>query len=292
MWITPLLFPLIFIIVWASNMVPIISQMDGQSLAMWQAITSYVVSIVAFFLVLFAQSRPIRKRELQQVEQVEQQPQHNHQQHNQQAEQQVHAMHSQLEQSHHHISHLQNQLSESQKYQQMASEYMQHNAAYADRVKELEDELRLTKQRLSISRESVSVTLREIEAKAKAINFVVGRVYADKKGGSKDIREQLHIPRELYNEFSQITTDYTSSDAARLLNILMILQNKLALYELPENKIFTLDSDAQIPLERDGRGNDPIIEVLSKNDQDPVVDYYTGAKEVCAKLVEFLESQD
>jgi len=290
MWLTPLILPIIFYVAWASELLPLISVMDGQSLAMWQMILSFTVSICVFILVLLSNSK---RKDSGAAKAKKKAPEsQTTQQHVPvQNTQPVDALAAQLTQQQHHIRNLEAQLVESGKYQQMASDYMQHNSAYAHRLQELENELRLTKQKLSINRDSVSVTLREIEAKAKALNFVVGRVYADKKGGSKDIRELLHIPRDLYNEFSQITSDYSSDDAARLLNILLILQNKLALYELPEKKMFSLEKSPQIPLERSSNGSDSIIEVLSRNDNDPVVDYYAGAKEVCTKLIAFLQSE-
>ena len=60
---------------------------------------------------------------------------------------------------------------------------------------------------LPIASKPMSVTIRGIEDKCKAINFVIGRVYSAKRGGSKEIREMIGIPKELYNEFSELVQD-------------------------------------------------------------------------------------
>ncbi len=319
-WVTPILFPFIFYIVFLSNYFPIISQMDGQSLVLWQMLLSFVITLVAFGLLLIASPRSKRKHrtspqtEQQVVAQVPQQANHHTQQHNQhhahhaqshtaqshyQQQQQhthqqqyTHEHHQQSQHAHHqeYQQQLQQQLVETEMYKQSANQFLAQNEQYQEYIRKLEQELRVTKQKLQVSRENISITLREIEAKAKAINFVVGRVYSDKNGGSTVIREKLHIDRDLYNAFSDLTAQYSQSDAQEVKNILQIIQNKLAIYELPEKQVFVLSGGAH-NLIRDPSGETPILEVLASNDKDPIVDYYTGLREVCTKLLEFLSGE-
>lgn len=136
-----------------------------------------------------------------------------------------------------------------------------------------------------ISEKNLTLNLRSIEDKCKGINFVIGRVYADKKGGNENIRKLLHIPRDLYNRFSEISND--PRHRREILDIIRRVYEKLLLYDMPENRLFTISSQSE--LERDQNGNDRIVDVLGKNDNDPVIEYIDETKQICTRLIEFLE---
>ncbi|MFT7615815.1 MAG: hypothetical protein ACI8Y7_000640 [Candidatus Woesearchaeota archaeon] len=183
---------------------------------------------------------------------------------------------------------IQDELEQSSDYSQMSQQYLTNNKQYEDHIRKLENRLLVTKQELEVSQENISVRLHDIEAKCKAINFVIGRVYADKRGGNPRTRELLHIPREIYNNFSEAAKNYETADKDRLKDLLTIIKNKLAMYELPENRLFTVSKSPQIETTRDSEGNTAILEVMSTNDNDPIMDYYTETKEVVEKLLTFV----
>jgi len=143
------------------------------------------------------------------------------------------------------------------------------------------------KNELIVSKENFNITLRSIEDKCKAINFVIGRVYSEKKGATENERSKLRINSELYNSFSELTTDFKAEDAEKLYAVLRHIHKRLLDLELPEREVITLGT-VSLPVDRDAHGNDKIIEVLQKNDKDPVKEYHAGAKEICEKLMNFL----
>lgn len=144
------------------------------------------------------------------------------------------------------------------------------------------------KQNVEVTKETFLESLRGIEDKCKTINFVVGRVYSDKKGGSKSIRDKIKFPREWYNTFSELTEDYDSSKKHELSVVLGKILDRLRVLQKKEKEVFELEDKPMIKIERAKQGNDQIIEVLRKNDADPVVTYYNSAIEVCEALIRFL----
>ncbi|HII71863.1 TPA: hypothetical protein HA265_03860, partial [Candidatus Woesearchaeota archaeon] len=139
---------------------------------------------------------------------------------------------------------------------------------------------------LDVTKKEVQVSLRSIEDKCKALNFVIGRVYADKRGGSPEIREKIHIPREMYNEFSEIIQHPKKAEAAKLMKVLRLILAKLEQMELEEGSVFK-PKKGRIPLER--QKGDPVLAVLARNDNDPVIDYHAEAKLICQKLISIME---
>lgn len=146
------------------------------------------------------------------------------------------------------------------------------------------------KKQLSITQENFNINLRSIEDKCKALNFVIGRVYSNKNGGSKDIRERLKINRELYNSFSELTRDLRKQNSLQLIKLLETIHNKLIILEQPEERIIDLRKSSGAQIKR--RQGDRILDVLSKNDKDPVIEYYSEAKEICVKLTNFIKNKN
>jgi len=139
-----------------------------------------------------------------------------------------------------------------------------------------------------ITKDNFAVSLRGIEDKCKAINFVIGRVYSNKRGGSPEIRNILNIDKELYNSFSEITHNFKEEDASKLLDLLTKIKEKLQIYELPEKDIFRLNKP-EIEIKRDSHGNSRILDVIAENDKDPIIEYIEETKEICKRIIEYLK---
>ncbi|MFT4311484.1 MAG: hypothetical protein ACMXX7_02555 [Candidatus Woesearchaeota archaeon] len=158
-----------------------------------------------------------------------------------------------------------------------------------NKIKSLKEELVKTRQEL-VTNSNVTRTLRSIEDKCKAINFVIGRVYSEKKGGKIEIRRKLHIPPVLYNSFSKMSTDFEKTNQKELLKIVKKLYARLKVLEKKENEVFKLGK-SELKVKRDASGEDKIIDVLTKNDSDPVEDYYLEAKEIINRVIEYLNKE-
>jgi hypothetical protein len=137
--------------------------------------------------------------------------------------------------------------------------------------------------------EMIKEYVSSIEDKSKALNFVIGRVYNKYHGGSKQFREKLSLKPQWYNEFSQALNNEQHIDKKKLLIILAHIDTQLTLMHRSERDMMNDDQLAALKnLVRDPDGTDSILEVLKKNDKDPVESYYEGAKEFCLKLKDVL----
>ena len=249
LWVLPLLYPLIFLLLWYSKISKLLTTLDGQVIAVLNILISYLVNILVLFVFSIGTKRSVPKKDNSRYE---------------------------------------------NKIGQMSEELSSVKSKLESTNDELEStktELIDTKKDLVINKENFNITLRSIEDKCKAINFVIGRVYSEKKGASTIIREKLRISSDLYNSFSELTADFKTEDAAKMLEILDKIHKKLLLLELPENKVIHLNA-AILSVDRDVLGHDKIIDVLIKNDKDPVMDYHSEAKEICIKLTKFLKENN
>lgn len=158
---------------------------------------------------------------------------------------------------------------------------------YMERLTMLNNRLKDAEQALKVTRENFTVTLRSIEDKCKAINFVIGRVYSDKNGGNEKIRELLNIKSILYNAFSMMTSKFERKHAEHFKMVLSVLQRKLSLFYLPERTLFHVHANSKLKRNKDG--NDTVIEVLSKNDSDPIKEYLAEAGEICTNLIKYMD---
>jgi hypothetical protein len=134
----------------------------------------------------------------------------------------------------------------------------------------------------------MSVTIRGIEDKCKAINFVIGRVYSAKRGGSKEIREKIAIPKELYNAFSELVQEEDIVNPKKLLEIVEKISKRLVQLDTKESKLFVLKK-AKIVVDRSEDGSDTVISVLSRNDKDPIEEYHSEALEICSQVINYLK---
>jgi len=178
---------------------------------------------------------------------------------------------------------------ENNAYKTVIEEYERKQKTYSSYVESLHRKIEMMEHTIKITKDNFSITLRSIEDKCKAINFVIGRVYSDKKGGSQKIRDLLHINRELYNTFSEITKDFDSTKAKQLMKLLSLIKRKLNLYSYPEKEVLEISKFARIKIDRQKNGEEAILEVLAQNDQDPIKDYYMEAMDICNKLMGYLK---
>jgi hypothetical protein len=134
--------------------------------------------------------------------------------------------------------------------------------------------------------------IHSIEDKSKALNFVVGRVYSKYHGGSRDLRAQLKIPSDWYNEFSLLGVGTETIDIDKLMELVTRFEMQLRLFLKTEKEVFGFAANNLKNLIRDTRGSDTIIDVLDRNDKDPVKSYYEGAVRFCEKIKHEVDTND
>jgi hypothetical protein len=260
-WVSPLLFPILLFVLWNSQKFNLISSMDGP------ALLAFNVCINIFFnicVILFS----LRSDADTDTESMR-------------------GNHKSLKQHY-----LERQHALAKQQNKAYEERIQHmQKTHDEKLLQMEQRLNAANQQLEITKENFTTNLRSIEDKCKAINFVIGRVYANKKGGSPKIRETLNIDSELYNKFSEISSNFDESYAVHLLTVLEQIYHRILLFEQQEKTLFTIDADAHITLSRNPNGDDTVLEVLKKNDKDPIEDYYLEAKEICIKLMNYLKTE-
>lgn len=130
---------------------------------------------------------------------------------------------------------------------------------------------------------SVRILIHSLEDKCKAINFVIGRVYSDKHGGSKELREKIRIQKDWYNTFSNLSHDFSSKDREMVHLSVDLIHKRLLLLERKEKEVF--GDITLVNVDRDPKGHEPIREVLIKNDKDPVETYLGSSKQMCERIL-------
>ncbi|MFC1775030.1 hypothetical protein ACFLZN_01805 [Nanoarchaeota archaeon] len=160
---------------------------------------------------------------------------------------------------------------------------------YERDINKLQSQTIVTEQEVEFTPEKdVTTSLRSIEDKCKSLNFAIGRVYGNKKGGCKALRDALRIKRESYNTFSELAKKLDNESRPKLLKILQIIKKQLNLMKLKEFEVFPEQYLNELNLKRDPAGNNTILDVLIANDKDPVKDYFEEAEEFCDKLTQHL----
>ncbi|MFT4310041.1 MAG: hypothetical protein ACMXYC_00230 [Candidatus Woesearchaeota archaeon] len=254
-WALPIGLCAIFFLLWQSTVFQALSLMDGPVIIVLSLLMMYTMNIV----LVYVYHHPKQfKKEIFKEQHVSKQ----HVTHEPKVE------HIQQERDYYkHAAHTYHQ-----HYQQMHG----HKMALEKQVTHLQQQLRSKQQ--EITQETLPLNLRSIEDKCKAINFVVGRVYSYKQGGTVKIREQLVIPRDWYNEFSELASDFDEHKAQQLLNVLRKIYMRLMRFELPEHKVI------------DSQRKQTILTILKENDKDPIEDYFTETKAICTRLITYLEN--
>jgi len=132
-----------------------------------------------------------------------------------------------------------------------------------------------------------------IEDKSKAINAAIGRVYSVRHGGTEPLRKKIKIDATHYNEFNQLRHEVPEHRKAIAIKLLKKIKARLELLQKPEHEVFDKDDlTGLINLIKDPEGKDEIIEILVRNDKDPVDAYYKGALEFCSDALKELEKEE
>lgn len=266
LWFMPVIFPLVFLAIWYTKTFTILNMKYSPTVAVINILISYVINI--FILLIIGVGKGAEKiRERRELRHQEKQHEKNHEDHLHH----VHALKKELESVKEQLHHTKKTLDDAH--------------AKLDKTKE---ELQAAKE-LVVSKENFNVTLRGIEDKCKAINFVIGRVYSDKRGASPEVRDKLKINPEWYNTFSEITLDFKEEEMHKLKGVLHNIMDKLLQLEKKESEVVKLNI-GKLPIFR--KFGDTVLEVLARNDKDPVTEYHTEAKEICEKTLKYLNSLD
>jgi hypothetical protein len=136
----------------------------------------------------------------------------------------------------------------------------------------------------------LSEVIHSIEDKVKALNFVIGRVYSVYHGGTEHLRNKIRIDKTWYDTFNQI--DEADTDKKRLEAIALVqkISDRLTLLKRSEREIFGSDVERLKNIQHDVQGNDAVIDVLVRNDKDPVQQYYDGAQTFCEEVLRSLRT--
>jgi hypothetical protein len=159
--------------------------------------------------------------------------------------------------------------------------YQKKAEAHEKEAHELKKRVEEYQQQLKVTKENFRTRLQGIEDKCKAINFAIGRVYSNKHGGSPGIRTRIKLKKELYNSFSELSSHFHDKDAYPLLKLLNQILLSLAVLEQNEQDTFFRKVLS--------KNNEKIIEILTANDKDPVVEYFEEAKDACIKMIDYLK---
>ncbi len=131
--------------------------------------------------------------------------------------------------------------------------------------------------------------IQSIEDKSKAMNFVIGRVYSQRNGGTPEMRDKIKINSEWYNEFSEVTGDNVNEKLFAAQKTVYLIYERLLDLKRSEKEIFGKISYELKNLKRDEFGRTKIIDVLNDNDKDPVDVYYKSSLEFCTKAINELK---
>jgi hypothetical protein len=132
--------------------------------------------------------------------------------------------------------------------------------------------------------------MRSIEDTSKALNFAIGRVYSNKRGGSPQIRDKIKINNEWYNLIADIGRGNMIERLPELRNAIYQIGSRLNTMYLTEKQVFPITYVKKFNLEHDINGEEKIIDVLAKNDKDPISLYYQTAVDYCNKAIIDIDS--
>lgn len=131
-----------------------------------------------------------------------------------------------------------------------------------------------------------------IEDKLKAINAAIGRVYSVRCGGAEPMRKKIKIDAAHYNEFNELKKEKPDKRRETAIKLLKKIKQRLELLQKPEKDVFDKDETTSLlKINRNPDGKDRVIDVLVKNDKDPIKAYYDGALEFCNNALEELEKK-
>jgi hypothetical protein len=261
LWVMPVIFPLIFLAIWYTKTFKILNSTDGPAVAVINILISYVINIFILLIIGVGKGADTMREKREQRRHEEQHDNTHH----------VHVLKEELDSVKEQLHHTKKTLEDAH-----------------TKLDEAKEELQAAKE-LVVSKENFNVTLRGIEDKCKAMNFVIGRVYSDKRGASPEVRDKLKIDPEWYNAFSEITADFKDEEKHKLQGVLHNIMDGLLQLEKKESDIVKLKIGT-LPVFR--KLGDSVLEVLARNDKDPVTEYHKEAKEICEKTLKYLETID
>jgi hypothetical protein len=138
--------------------------------------------------------------------------------------------------------------------------------------------------------EEVDQVVHSIEDKVKALNFVIGRVYSVYHGGSERLRNKIRVDKAWYADFNTIDAKDSERRRAQAIVLLGKIKDRLELLQKSERSVFGDDVDKLKNIQHAPGGSDAIIDVLVRNDKDPVRRYYDGALSFCSDGVRKLNA--
>ncbi len=136
--------------------------------------------------------------------------------------------------------------------------------------------------------EDILQVIHGVEDKAKALNFVIGRVYSVYHGGTDKLRNRVRIDKTWYAEFNEIDAKDSGRRRAQAIVLLGKIKDRLELLKKSEKDIFGDDASKLRNIKRSADGRDRVIDVLVRNDKDPVQQYYDGALSFCTDAIKKL----
>lgn len=139
-------------------------------------------------------------------------------------------------------------------------------------------------------KDELKSSLRSIEEKCKAINFVIGRVYSNKRGANGTERAKIKIRRELYNNFSDIVKYFTPDKKEAITSLINQIKAQLEVFNSKSHEVIKLRSNPLMPIDMDA--NDTVLQTLAKNDKDPIEDYHKETMQICERLTKNLEENN
>lgn len=141
--------------------------------------------------------------------------------------------------------------------------------------------------------EGLKTFVSSIEDKSKAINAAIGRVYSVRHGGTEPVRKKIKIDAAHYNEFNELKHEKPHHRKPIAIKLLRKIKERLEVFQQPEKDVFDKDDlESFLKLDKNPDGNDKIINVLIKNDKDPIKAYYDGAINFCNDALEQLEKEE
>jgi len=131
--------------------------------------------------------------------------------------------------------------------------------------------------------------IQSVEDKCKAINFVIGRVYKKKHNASAEHRDLIKISPELYNLFSD-TNFHDKEDMRKAKIAIQKIKEILERFNMHESSVFGSACKNFTGIIHDRLGNDSVLEVLIRNDKDPVKVYHDSALDFCNRVLVALKN--
>jgi hypothetical protein len=149
------------------------------------------------------------------------------------------------------------------------------------------------KKTIQLDDEGLKVFVSNIEDKSKAINAAIGRVYSVKHGGTESLRKKIKIDASDYNEFSELKNETLEKRRRLAIELLRKIKDKLDLLLKFEKEVFDKSEINHLSIiERLSGGEEKVLDVLIKNDKDPVQSYYHGAVIFCDDALDILITEE